>query len=313
MGLSISSTSKNLQQQQQKHNNARQCHSPFINLSDDIMTEIFSYISNAPFEVDYSNPQAPLTHVLPLISKQFRRLSCEDILWIAAFKRLIKNHPNKWKDPLCSLLGNGKAVPSWSKLYVPSHDQNDFMLSANVKKMDTLSKGDFDILMNQVYEAVKNRINNDLMRKDADVLAYKDSEGKKFYVSFVISFIRLSLPVLNMPYATLRNGMDVSVPLIEAQYINFVMERMKGKKKYDFKKGKTLKLPRPTFIFANDSFSKGSTAFVVELCKCKSLQGRRMEVKVRVLKKVKLLSTQLRHGDENGMQVYNADIKRFSS
>lgn len=73
---------------------------------EDVLLAILSYVADVPFEVA-ENPSAvpvghsTLTHTLPLVSKQFRRLTGNhDLFWKHALLRLVRKEPSLWDDGL---------------------------------------------------------------------------------------------------------------------------------------------------------------------------------------------------------------------
>jgi len=71
-----------------------------------IILNILSFVADVPFESSKSNARSPidchstLTHVLPLVSKQFHSLVRQDDFWRAALLRLIDKEPYLWKEGL---------------------------------------------------------------------------------------------------------------------------------------------------------------------------------------------------------------------
>ena len=72
----------------------------FLDLQKELQVRILSYVASAPFEQE--NYTSPLTHVLPMVSRQFRDYCNElEIFWQDALIRLIARDPEVWR---CGLL-----------------------------------------------------------------------------------------------------------------------------------------------------------------------------------------------------------------
>jgi hypothetical protein len=85
----------------------------FVNLGDDLMTHILSFVAEAPFEQANNNNNsetsfmAALTHSLPLVSKQFHRLCQTDDLWKAAIVRQVAREEEETETSSSSSSGAG--------------------------------------------------------------------------------------------------------------------------------------------------------------------------------------------------------------
>lgn len=291
-------------------------------LSDDLVILILSYISYAPFEHDTTNPRSTLTHILPLVCKRFRDICNNDSLWLTSFQRLIHKNPNQWKYPLSILLDAGRKSPPWSALYNSNVDKDYFMLAAKISKMDTLMYDEFMQLITNVYNAIQVKLkdddNNIIMKErnplnnDNNEIDNYEREAKSFYLNFIINYSRLSVPILDMPYGNLVEGMSINLTLFETQYDCFISYILSGKD-YSSKTFLKMKEPRPKFIFANESLRKGSTARFAEVIHCKKLHGGRFQLGVTILKMVQLLDINERNEMERyaQQQLYDAQIKRF--
>lgn len=283
-------------------------------LSDDILIEILSYVSNAPFENDYADPKSTLTHILPFVSKQFRELCRADSLWLVSFQRLIGNNPNYWKYPLSMLLEAGIRAPPWSGFYNQKVDGSDFMLAAKVSTMDTMNKTDFVHLIMDIYNSVQSKIRDDIekyYRRDADDTEDKN-EAKWFYLTFVINYARIFLPVFTMPYhGLIRGGMTLNLTIFENEYNDLITYVMKGRKNISFRRQK-IESPRPIFIFAtrNESISRGCISRFAEVCHYSKLQGGRVQFGILIKNYVNLLDV-IERNDVDLVSHTEAQIKRF--
>ena len=68
------------------------------------MTHVLSFVAEAPFERRDGNCICTLTHVLPLVSQQFCRISLVDTLWKQALLRQAKRESGLWMKALNCLL-----------------------------------------------------------------------------------------------------------------------------------------------------------------------------------------------------------------
>ena len=68
------------------------------------MANIFSFVADVPFENPTSSFKSTLTHVLPLVSKDVRRITSTDFFWKSALDRLAVKDPYLWRNGLESFL-----------------------------------------------------------------------------------------------------------------------------------------------------------------------------------------------------------------
>lgn len=80
----------------------------FQQLGEDLMLHVLSFVAEAPFEKrGVDSFVAPLTHSLPLVSQQFKRLVQQnENLWKAALVRQLKKEPLLWYQGLKTLEGS---------------------------------------------------------------------------------------------------------------------------------------------------------------------------------------------------------------
>mmetsp|Transcript_2063 Transcript_2063/g.2972 ORF Transcript_2063/g.2972 Transcript_2063/m.2972 type:complete len:389 (-) Transcript_2063:133-1299(-) len=354
----------------------------FYLLSDEIVLEILSFVTQAPFEFDKENIGAAttgtgvkvkgssskpsfrsssLTHTLPFVSKQFYKLCKYDQLWIQSLRNLVKNDPNQWKYAFTSLLlcYDGRiANPTWSSYHNSAIDKNDFILASKVKHMDTLNKDDFNNFIMDVYKSVTgvadvdggvdnrndiaitrhssitcnnkysfctihgnlNSTNDDEYNNNEDFGSGRN-RAKEFYLTLVINYVHITMPIFQMRHPSLRKGTYMDLTFFEPRYRKLISDIMKGRKTGDYK-GRTLKYPRPKFIFANGeninnnddngeelTLGSASDGYIVEVCKCLMLHGGQAQIRIHVLQRVKIFSRKERA--ELNIGLYDAHIKRF--
>ena len=90
----------------------------FGSLSNDLKVHVLSFAADAPLESfvnDQNSPEktswkAPqhssLTHILPLVSKEFQNLADSDVLWKEAIVRQVNNDPLVWGTAVKDILSN---------------------------------------------------------------------------------------------------------------------------------------------------------------------------------------------------------------
>lgn len=94
------------------------CFTYFIELGDDLIAQVLSFVADVPFENKSSSYRSNLTHVLPVISKNIHRISSTDFFWKSALERLLLKDPSLWEQGISSLLPKGTASPSCATLLI---------------------------------------------------------------------------------------------------------------------------------------------------------------------------------------------------
>lgn len=104
----------------------------------------------------------------------------------------------------------------------------------------------------------------------------------------------------------------MTLTFFEPRYCMLINEAMQGRPASELS-GSVLQEPRPKFIFANKSghrsLSNGAMAYLVEISRCRMLEGGRAHIMIKPLKKVKMVRVSERPGVRNGLR--DARIKRF--
>jgi hypothetical protein len=75
---------------------------PFPMLPQDLKIFILTFVANASME-DPIVQTSPLTHALPLVSRDFRDMCRSDCLWQIALEQLVDAEPSLWKEGLLKL------------------------------------------------------------------------------------------------------------------------------------------------------------------------------------------------------------------
>ncbi len=96
--------------------------------NEDILLSILSFVADTPFEMaGHDNPtcgQSSLTHTLPLVSKQFHRLTKQhDIFWENALLRLVKKE-HLWEDGMKRFVFDSKCDKIRSDILKRNHNRN---------------------------------------------------------------------------------------------------------------------------------------------------------------------------------------------
>ena len=87
--------------------------SKFIDLGNDLIAHVLAFVADVPFETIASSSTSTLTHVLPLVSQEIRRICRTDFFWKLALERLVVKDPYLWQKGLLSFLpSNTTTTPS---------------------------------------------------------------------------------------------------------------------------------------------------------------------------------------------------------
>ncbi len=237
-------------------------------LSDEIIIEILSYISQAPYETsddliipnhpeqqqqqqhypDYYLSHNTLTHTFPYLCRQFYTLSKTNSLWMSSLIRLIRRNPSLWKYAFSKMIHVGKTIPSWSDYYNPTMDRDDYRLGVQVRNMEDF-KGDkkeemvlLDELISNVYESVQEQIemryhcnydaNDDHNHKEQFIPQTKGV--KAFYIHLIRTYMQIPMPMFYMPMSSLRRNTSMTLAFFEPRYRYMLSEIMKGRPIQDF-------------------------------------------------------------------------------
>jgi hypothetical protein len=92
-------------------------------LNDDLMMHVISYAADAPFELPHQ--RSALTHVLPLVCRDFHAKCRSEYLWKRALERLVRKDPDLWQVGLLKLLPRNQRdqIPPNVNQVVYVHDQ----------------------------------------------------------------------------------------------------------------------------------------------------------------------------------------------
>jgi len=91
---------------------------------EDILLSILSFVADTPFEMVGGDNPTSLTHTLPLVSKQFHRLTKQhDIFWENALLRLVKQE-YLWEDGMKRFVFDSKCDKIRSDILKRNHNRN---------------------------------------------------------------------------------------------------------------------------------------------------------------------------------------------
>mmetsp|Transcript_11031 Transcript_11031/g.20615 ORF Transcript_11031/g.20615 Transcript_11031/m.20615 type:complete len:352 (+) Transcript_11031:150-1205(+) len=298
-------------------NNLKTFHQ-FSYLGEDIAVVILSYLSEAPFEVK-DTVKSPLTHVLPLVNQQFYEICKLDTIWLASLQRLTYRNPDLCKDAFKKLFNAGKTNPKWSVFYREAIDKDGFMLANKVHNMDYFDKEEIYQLVSNIYDAVSCHDTTDKTPPSSSSQRHGQSllpsnsidSARSMYFTVLKDVAYITLPVFHMRCPTVQREMYMNLTLFEPRYRMLVREAMEGRKAFEFQ-GRLLTEPRPRFLFAHTrNLENGCSAFLVEIQRCRMLEGGRARIMIQPIKKVKLDSIFPRPNVHNGL--HDARIKRFGN
>jgi len=299
---------------------------PFLELGDDIVLSIISFVSVGPFENEEEGTVSFLTHVLPCVSLQFREVCRSDLLWMDSLNRFISSDPNGFKDILKIMIKAEFKRPTWSVYYNEENDKNYFMLAAEIQKMEVMKIKERLKLISKIYRSIYKCGNDDSKQNEKThsersfmidyngdshrVNNVREMSVQVMYFSVMKEYVKVTFPIFHMRYQHMRIGTSVTITLFEPRYRLLLREIMKGRKRSEYR-GKILSVPRPAFIFVCSESMLGSEsdAFLVEICRCQMLDGGRANVMITPVEKIKLISFNERNDIGNGL--CDGYIKRY--
>ncbi len=139
------------------------------------------------------------------------------------------------------------------------------------------------------------------------------NSARSMYLSLIKVYTNPIYPVYRMRLNSLHLGTRKDLVILDVGHKLLISEVMKGRKKKDHR-GLPLSAPRPRFIFAHTSqaLEPGLSAFVVEVCRCRMLDGGRAHISIEPVERVKLISVSKRQGHYRYFGLHDARIMRLS-
>lgn len=215
--------------------------------------------------------------------------------------------------------------PTWSHYYSEKTDKNYFMLAAEIQKMEFMNIKERLKLISNIYRSIYKYDNEDRKRDDKidseSPLMIDLNDGSHcvnnvrgesvqvMYFSVMKEYLKVMFPIFHMRYQHMRIGTSLAIILFEPRYRLLLRELMKGRKRSEYR-GKILSEPRPTFIFVcSQRIGSESDAFLVEVFRCRMLDGGRANVVINPVEKIRLISFHERSDVDNGL--CDGYIKRF--
>jgi len=244
----------------------------------------------------------------------------------ASLQRLAFRDPDRCKKSIKTLLQSEIKNPKWSVFYETNVDKDDFMLAAKVNNMENIDKHEMFSLLSSIYDSVSSCDSSDndgnehnLTEESLSIASHSNYNSKdatiksaqSFYFTVVKDFCYITLPVFQMRCHSLYPGVQFNLTLFEPRYQMMIREAMAGRRSSELR-GKLLKQPRPRFVFCYTRripTTPGTTAYLVEITRCRMLEAGRAQIMINPLKKIKLARVGLRPGVSNGL--LDAQIKRF--
>lgn len=188
------------------------------------------------------------------------------------------------------------------------------MLANKVHNMDYFDKDEIYQLVTNIYDTVScdDKENGTTHDDQSSLLSSGIVDSARSMYFMVLKDVAYStLPVFHMRCPTLQKGMFINLTLFEPRYRMLVQEAMEGRKSFEFH-GRLLKEPRPRFLFAHTrNLENGCLAYLVEILRCRMLEGGRARIMINPIKQVKLDRVIPRPNVHNGL--HDARIKRFES
>ncbi len=234
--------------------------------------------------------------------------------------RLSCKYPNGVKGVFQGLLKAGEKNPKWSVFYQAGVDKDDFMLASKVQQMDSFSKSQIIDLVSKVYESIvsdeesneSDNTNVTATKSNNMSVSTRIDSARTLHVHVVREFTFITLPIFHMRCNSIYPGVQMNLTLFEPRYRMLINEVMEGRRVSE-SNGRLLNEPRPRFIFVHKSgprsLSPGAMAYLVEISRCRMLDGGRAHIMIKPLKKVRMINVREREGARNGL--HDARIKRF--
>ncbi|GFH53390.1 hypothetical protein CTEN210_09866 [Chaetoceros tenuissimus] len=297
------------------------CFHKFGMLSDDVILEILSYLTEAPFE-QRDEVKSPLTHVLPLVNHQFNVICKSNTVWMASMQRLSFRDPDRVKYSFKQCLNTGFTKPTWSVYYNQEIDKDDYLLAHNVHNMHTLSKQQVFELVSKIYDSIQSQSHKNKEEEEEEEKSQHSTINtqtksneitsvRELYFSIAKDFATISYPIFHMRFDEIQVGMIRSIMLFEPRYKHMIQELMQDRKPVEMRSGKTLKEPRPRFLFCHTvEIGANRDAYLVEIQRCRRAEFGRYNVLICVLRKVRMIKVEARDDGLDHSLKY-AEVRRM--
>uniref|UniRef100_A0A7S4M6R5 F-box domain-containing protein n=1 Tax=Odontella aurita TaxID=265563 RepID=A0A7S4M6R5_9STRA len=306
-------------------------------LSDEILVEVLAFVGDGPLEYsrgdgDAQKPScnATLTHVLPLVCKQFRHLiHSSDVLWSAALLRLFQSNPQAWEEGVTSILtgstssrsrgfGNLLLSPPWA---LGGNDSPlwKFRIRFQGRSLSMMTEEElrqYVSLLCQVivYRYCEKNVNGhvnvgETLKEEANaddaVAPAETSVAKRTYVHLVREWMPRKLSLLHLPMHTVKIGQALRIDAFGPLYTPLVKDIMKGRSKQEQRGAVPLGSPRPEFVLSPSRSVpyEGMHALLVEVRRCHLNSFRQGDLEIRPTSRVKIIQIRERDSEEGVVDV----------
>ena len=236
------------------HSDDDQTFPQFVQLGEDLMRHVLSFVAEAPFEdlkgKGVHNFVSSLTHALPLVSKQFQRMVLHnEQLWKAALYRQLTKEPMLWYGGLRSLL------PA-------AADQDDISEEEKEEQEQEEENKDY----------TKQKATQLLNKFDGTTTTYA-----QLYQTVLNTRIRFKGPIFCMNQS-LRLGRPYGLHFFEPRYRLLIAEVMQPFSE-EARQGEPIEVEEPgqtppIFIHAHTyPLRQGSPAVLVQVIRCRIYPG----------------------------------------
>jgi hypothetical protein len=260
-------------------------------LQEELVLLIFSFIADVPYESSTTASESTLTHVIPLVSKDYNTMYTKsNYLWKHALIRLVEDQPKTWGHGMKSFLRtfplpNGSSNPIIDNQmdYNDDNDDNDndnnYILD-EIELVHAAGKSMKNILRSHNGYFSRESNNNDDTTTTTTTATTTPTQTPIFielYRYILSNFIRFTSPLFYMP-DRITIGNEFGIHFFEPRYRTLIGEVMSPYPN-SFKNGDpitpdTSHLYHPTnlypsFIYANKSpLKRGTSACIVEVRQC---------------------------------------------
>lgn len=220
---------------------------PLLELQDEIVVSILAFVADCPYEMSTLQNTSTLTHVIPLVCKQFYSISRNsDYIWKGIMTRLLKNESELWGSALTSFLEKNPSPPN----------------------VDSSTHGiDSGCILSKARNSIQHMIATHKIQNP-----YYGEHGEMFKI-LLNEHIRYSSPLFYMPDDSIQINRAFGLHFFEPRYRRLIREVMAPYPER-FRNGiecsKENGLPNPPkFIYANRSpLRRGSLACIVKVLQC---------------------------------------------
>eukprot|EP00591_Stephanopyxis_turris_P014805 CAMPEP_0195538660 /NCGR_PEP_ID=MMETSP0794_2-20130614/49652_1 /TAXON_ID=515487 /ORGANISM="Stephanopyxis turris, Strain CCMP 815" /LENGTH=372 /DNA_ID=CAMNT_0040672667 /DNA_START=558 /DNA_END=1673 /DNA_ORIENTATION=- len=298
----VNTTASNTSRSEDKNEEDRERITPlfpqFQFLNDDLQLVILSFVSEDPFGKSSmrscDSPSGTLTHVLPLVSHKYHKLSYQsDILWMDALHRgLVSDEGNVWESGLRSLLARTRNNENQDSGNTDSTEQS----SDDSRCVSSSSSLESDLFVvpspsSTTHNGTQQQLfsqRQDLIHKsciairipqqsddDEETLTPSPSLNRTplpsaaqlVYRYIVSHHLRFKGPVFHMP-GQVTLGKKIGLHFFERRYRYLIGQVMDGQPR-EHLMGEPFTSNFPRFIYANHtSLARGSPACIVQILQC---------------------------------------------